>query len=153
VGFRNPPQTMSWTSLALFAPKAVVYYLRQSVFPVFMQPMNSLRPMPGSNPWWRWISPIVLVAAVVVAVRLWKREPIRYFAFICFLLFLSLPILNARAFPPDERVHDRYLYVPVLGVILLFAVAVGATWSSNQRRFLGVAALLSVVFAIGSAAY
>lgn len=117
--YRSPAQALSWTQLAMFLPRGIAYYIRQSVLPVFVSPMNALRPLPGETSLWLWGSPFIVAVSVGVAAFLWRRDTITAFAFICFCLFLTLPLLNARACPPDDRVHDRYLYVPVLGMILL----------------------------------
>ncbi len=146
ITYRNPVQALSWRQLAVFLPQGIVYYLRQSILPIFVAPMNSLLPKPGGAHIWLWTSPVVLAVTVALAIRFWRRDALTAFAFICFALFLTLPLLNARACPPDERVHDRYLYVPVLGIILL------ATQRLSERvsawPFLIAAGLLSAVFTV-----
>lgn len=149
--YRNPAQALSWRDLAIFLPQGIVYYVRQSVLPFFVSPMNSLRPMPGGTRIWLWASPVVLGITLLVARRLWRRDAITAFAFICFGLFLTLPLLNARACPPDERVHDRYLYVPVLGIILLVAQRLSVRLS--PRNFLAAVGAVCVVFSMMTFSY
>jgi len=149
--YRSPAQALSWRQLAVFLPQGIVYYLRQSFFPIFVSPMNSLRPMPGGAQVWLWVSPPILVAAAFLALRLWRRDALTAFAFICFGLFLTLPLLNARACPPDERVHDRYLYVPVLGAIVLVAQRLSERLSA--KAFLPFVAAVCFAFAALTVTY
>lgn len=153
VGYQAPPQQMSWREWAVFAPQALAFYARQSLLPVFVQPMNSLRPMPGAWAAWLWLSPVVAAAVAIFLLRAWRRSLPHCFACGVFVLFIALPIVGARGFPPDERVHDRYLYLPVLGAVLLAVLAAERAWARQPRVLVGSGLSLAVVFAIGSAAY
>jgi len=153
VGYQVPPQQMSWREWAVFVPQALAFYVRQSLLPVFVQPMNSLRPMPGAWAAWLWLSPPVAAAVAIILLRAWWRSLPHAFACGVFVLFIVLPVVGARGFPPDERVHDRYLYLPVLGIILLAVLAAERALARRPRALVGVGLSVAVILAIGSAAY
>lgn len=68
-----------------------------------------------------WLPLVVLLVASVILIRYSRRLPEIKLASIWIVLPL-LPHLNTRVFVSDEIIHDRYLYLSLLGVGLLLAV-------------------------------
>jgi len=83
--------------------------------------------------------------AVLLAVA-WSRTRVVLAAF-AFLLPPLLPVLNLGAFHPGDALHDRYLYVPVLGLAILAGAALARI---SQRR--SVPAVLGLGILLGAAA-
>ncbi len=75
-------------------------------------------------------------------------RPVALKAAALFVIFL-LPVFNLRAFSPAESLaHDRYLYLPSAGFILLAAMMFESLLSrinGSQRRIAGTAALALIV--------
>jgi tetratricopeptide (TPR) repeat protein len=100
-----------------------------------------------------------LVGLIVVAVAFWflakrlERETRRRVAVACLWLVLPLlPVLNLSVFAGGELVHDRYLYLPVLGLALL--AGLGLSRLQGKARLFGqpalqVAAALALVLMLG----
>ncbi|HST24216.1 MAG TPA: tetratricopeptide repeat protein [Blastocatellia bacterium] len=80
-----------------------------------------------------WMPLLVLLVASVALIRFSQRVPAVKLA----LIWMVLPLLshlNTRAFVSDEIIHDRYLYLSILGAGLLIAISmVQATKSSWLR--------------------
>lgn len=149
ISVQSPPQQMGMRAFAAFVPEALLFYLRQTMLPIFLSPIHSLRTVAGGFNAWIWISPVA-VAGVLLAVRHgWRRGGIDALAVLIFILPLSLAIWGGRSFPPDERVHDRYLYLPVLGVILFIV----SRLAGRGRAILIGGGAVSLAFAGLSAAY
>jgi Flp pilus assembly protein TadD len=70
-----------------------------------------------------WASALALAALVAAAVWLARRSTPAALS-LCWLALFLLPVLNLKAFNPDESlVHDRYLYLPSIGFCLLAGMA------------------------------
>jgi Tfp pilus assembly protein PilF len=93
----------------------------------------------------RFWGPVMLAIGAVACVIWLVRSNLIRRTLIWSLLFI-LPVLNLKSFNPDESLlHDRYLYVPSVGLCLLLALAL--SWISSQahareKMVFGVASLL-----------
>jgi Flp pilus assembly protein TadD len=75
-----------------------------------------------------WGSALAVAGMLVGAWLLVRSSAVGRKAFVFLLLFL-LPVLNLKAFNPQESlIHDRYLYLPSVGFCIL--VALGVKWLS-----------------------
>ncbi|MGA9770859.1 MAG: tetratricopeptide repeat protein [Blastocatellia bacterium] len=90
-----------------------------------------------------WMPLVALLAASLILIRCSQRVPAVRLAVIWMVLPL-LPHLNTRAFVSDEIIHDRYLYLSILGAGLLLAVSTIQATKSLRLR-------LSVKYATGAA--
>ena len=133
------PWTLRWIDLAVSLPSVAAFYLRQVFLPVWIGPTYPLRSLTTATAGWtNFIVPLVVVVAVVGLLwRATKRSPQRplYFALACLPL---APAFHLSAFMQEQLVHDRYLYLPLLGWIGLAVAAVAVpfrapTVASRQR--------------------
>ena len=122
---RLPQGGASLTEAFLTAPSVFAFYLRQMLFPIWIGPSYPLRAVTLNNlsiP--NFIIPVVvttLTCGWLILMARWSR-----IAAIGFALFLVplIPVMNIAAFGPEQLVHDRYLYLPLLGFLILLAAAV-----------------------------
>lgn len=95
-----------------------------------------------------WLPLIVVLAVAAGLVQICRRIPEAKIAVIWITLPL-LPHLNTRAFISEELIHDRYLYVPLIGVGLLIALLLNYIAEHNlfrlQKDSLGKVFVLTVV--------
>lgn len=70
--------------------------------------------------------PAAGVAAAAAGLWMWSRSSRAAAVATSWLVLPLLVLLNLRAFPEDEIVHDRYLYLASVG----FALLVGLAWES-----------------------
>lgn len=119
------PWRQSVGGLLLTAPSLLAFYVRQIFLPTTIGPSYPLRFVSPDNIGLLnfWI-PIALLA--FVAVGLWFILPKNRLAQIGVLLFglFLLPVLNINAYLPEQLVHDRYLYLPLLGALMVAITAV-----------------------------
>ena len=136
----------------LSIPKIVLFNLYRIVLPLHLSPHYDLRLIesPGSAEF--LFTVLGLIALVSLAVAAARRDPTLWIA-TAWLVLPMLPTLNLRWMNEDDFVHDRYLYMSVLGAALLAASAykwVRRSWP-DQRLARPLAASLLVVLAFASA--
>ncbi len=118
--------------LLLTAPSLLAFYLRQALFPAWLGPSYPLRAVTPENAGLEnFVLPLAAVAAAAgVAVWLVRSRPRLWLGPVLFFVPL-LPALNVNAFIPEQVVHDRYLYLPLLGFWL---TVLGALWMAAEGR-------------------
>lgn len=107
-----------WVTLATL-PSMLVFYLRQMLVPLWLGPNYPLRAVGADNLTLASFfipATLVLLAGLAIAALARRWRP-AWFALAIFMLIA--PALNIGAFVPEELVHDRYLYLPLLGFCLL----------------------------------
>lgn len=109
----------------LSAPMVMAYYLRQTFWPAEIGPNYPLRALTIQTV--TWLNTLVPLAAIATAaLGAWwvsRRERAGPLLMAVYVLPL-LPAMNISAFVPEQYVHDRYLYVSLLGAALLVGRAV-----------------------------
>jgi tetratricopeptide (TPR) repeat protein len=120
----RPPVAMSTVELGLTAIRALAFYLRQSFLPTLISPSYPLRAVSSDGAALVAVAaPMVLVAvAGAVALVIARRSVPAAFGIVVFVVCLA-PALKVDSFLPDHIVHDRYLYLAVLGPISLMVSA------------------------------
>lgn len=138
-------------SIFLSAPSIVVFYLKQIVFPYWIGVNYPLRPVEQVDAMNFFLPLLISLAA---AAGLWfmaKRSDVQKLGLALFALPL-LSVFNIPAFVPEQIVHDRYLYLSLLGFLMvvfpylkeLFA----KTFPEKGERFILIfAAMVSVPLA------
>ncbi len=136
---------VSGSSAFLAIPKVFVFYLRQIFFPAWLGPAHPLRPVESFG-----VADIVLPLAVsaIVIVVLWRiarHTAIQTFGLVLFALTL-LPALNLANFGTEQLVHDRYLYLPLAGILIVIVPAVARVFS--DKKISAARPTLATAFAI-----
>lgn len=114
-------------------PTVVLTYLKNTVLPFSLTPFYPIHHI--HNPEWRsFILPAgVLLLLITVAVVIGWRDLIARIGLIWFVAPL-MPALEIRALKVESLIHDRYLYVPLIGAGLLLGYAVIAINRWLDRR-------------------
>ncbi len=114
----------------LTAPAILTFYVRQALFPFSVGPNYPLRPVtPATMGMTNFFIPVLIVIGLIAFV-IWALRSViprgaattsgimppalPQIGLALFLLPLA-PTFNILAFIPEHTVHDRYLYLPVLG--------------------------------------
>lgn len=123
-GFQDSvPGNAGWLGLILSAPEVAAFYLRQALFPLTIGPSYTLRPVtPGTIGLMNFALPLA-VDAVAACAAIWiaRRDAFARIGLALAVCTLA-PAMNINAFIPEQIVHDRYLYLPLLGGLMaLFA--------------------------------
>lgn len=134
-GLATPtPWKLGWIDLALSLPGVVAFYLRQAFLPFWIGPTYPVRTVTPAD---AGLSNVALPFLLVLAVLglLWvasRRSPLRLVCFALALLPLA-PALHLGAFMQEQLVHDRYLYLPVLGWLALAGLSLQAASRALPR--------------------
>jgi cytochrome c-type biogenesis protein CcmH/NrfG len=102
----------------LTAPAIFAFYLKQIVFPLRLGANYSLRPVTEVDFGGFVLPLLVSVLALAVLWLMARRSAVQTAGFGLFILPL-LPAMNASGFIPEQIVHDRYLYLPLLGFLIV----------------------------------
>jgi protein O-mannosyl-transferase len=147
--------SLPWSTTLLSAPKVILFNLYRAVLPLGLSPHYDFRLIESPGPQFL-LALLGLVALASLAALAARRNPRLWVAF-AWLIFPMLPTLNLRWMNEDDFIHDRYLYMSMLGVALLAASAYAAIrdwiktkWPAMQL-FRPLAACLVVLLAFASA--
>jgi tetratricopeptide (TPR) repeat protein len=152
-GFSHPEISLSWTQVFLTWPAVLWFYVRHLVLPTGLSEFYSLNYVDSATARGFWL-PLAMLAIVVLASWFWIRVLFQrpaWFALALIVLPL-LPVLDLRSLTVGDVVHDRYLYLPVAGFVLLVALSL----REIERRMasfhaislpLAGAVLIAIVFA------
>ncbi len=117
--FSLPPENgASLTETILTIPAMFVFYIRQMIFPVWLGANHPLRTISEINLLDFALPLLISGAAIVLFCLLAKKSFVQKIGFALFILTLA-PAMNATAFPSEQIVHDRYLYLPLLGFLMM----------------------------------
>jgi tetratricopeptide (TPR) repeat protein len=133
-------------------PSLVLFYVRQALAPVWLAPSYPLRPVAISQPGLFDLAlPLVGFASVTfLLIFIARRDPLRRFGLVLFFLPL-LPAMNITGFIPEQLVHDRYLYLPLLGLLLVVVPALQSVLLARRFPPRLIAALVVAVCTLLSA--
>jgi Flp pilus assembly protein TadD len=127
---------LSLASVIYTLPTVALFYLRQSLVPVGLSFAYEM-PAQLSATWqFFWMPLLVLVLVKAVFLYWYFRSPRQRIPILMGGMIFGLwiiPELNLRWLPAEELVHDRYLYLPVLGVCLLAAILL-RQWSDRATQ-------------------
>ena len=130
----------------LTAPSVFLFYLRQMIFPSFLAENYPLRPETGLT--FRFFASAAASGGILLL--LWwicRGNAVRRFG--AFLFFGPiLPALYIGAFPSEQIVHDRYLYLSLLGFLMVTGSYVfdKLRESAKALRVAGAVSIAIIVF-------
>jgi len=147
---RPPEDAASFGEAILSVPAIFVFYLRQIFFPYWLSvnyPLHSVSQISVIN----FVLPLIISLVVLGAIYyLARRSKAGALAAMLFLLPL-IPVMNAAFFPPAQLVHDRYLYLPLLGILMLLALF--AARFVKEKHILAVSAVISLLLCFQTFTY
>jgi Tfp pilus assembly protein PilF len=143
-------------STILSAPMVFSFYLRQIVFPFQIGPSYPLRAVTLANIGvGNFVVPLI-VSLVAGGWMLWRARQSKL-ARIGLALFALplLPAMNIAAFVPEQIVHDRYLYLPLLGFLIMVVPAIASLFErvkvieASRRQWLVYAVAVALCIPLG----
>ena len=149
VGVENGEHT--WAEVIFSAPSILLFYLKKLFLPWHLSGcyVNPLTASPTGLFWLQLTGILISLAAIV-----WLA--FRYNSLIglagALILIPVLPALAVtRIYPQGDITHDRYLYVPSIGLSLLVAMLVKRTWSLEKPAKAAAVAVVTAVLVAFSA--
>jgi hypothetical protein len=133
----------SWNEALMTSPFAMEFYLRKLAIPTGLSPMymNSLQTTANANFW-------LTAVAFFLGIALIAYVSSRRLAWTVASSLLFLPLLPVLAgirffrYVEFEMVHDRYLYLPSVGLVLIFGFFMKYLWSRSRNAAIALSALL-----------
>lgn len=119
---------LTMPSLLLFYASHLIWPMKSSIFYDF--PIVSRAANPS---FW---APLVILAGIALGTWVWFRrtKDSRVLGASLWFLLPIAPVLYIRMFRPDEFVHDRYLYLPVLALSILAGILCEFLWKAEPGR-------------------
>lgn len=147
---RPTDDPVSLGSAILSVPEMFAFYLRQTFFPYWMSANYPLEPVTQIG-LMNFVFPLVICAAALLGIyfliKANSRGPLA-----AALFFLPLiTAMNATAFVSQQIVHDRYLYLPLLGILMLivpFTIKL-----AGERTVLIIAVVIGPLLSIQTVSY
>ncbi|HEX8746390.1 MAG TPA: tetratricopeptide repeat protein, partial [Pyrinomonadaceae bacterium] len=135
-----------WVYLATI-PRVIWEYLSHQLYPVRPSFMYDV-PYPQHIYDWGVILPFASLA-LLAAFLFIKRKQLSQAAWLSLALIIMplMPVLNLRAMNHDFLVHDRYFYLPSVGLCYLAALAIMA--AARRRPKLGAPLVAVLVLTLG----
>ena len=139
-----------WSTVLLNAPKIVLFNLYRVICPWGLSPQYDFHLIGSPATSAFLLSALALMVLITFAVMAARRDSRLWVAF-AWLVFPVLPTLNLRWMNEDDFIHDRYLYMSMLGVGLLVGFAysvIRKKWpAQNLVRPLAVCVVAIFIFA------
>ena len=128
---RPPDDPTGLANALLSVPSMFVFYLRQVFGPFWLGANYPLEPVTQIG-LLNFIIPLAISAAALAGI--WYLAKTSKHGWLATSLFLLpfIPAMNASMFPVEQLVHDRYLYLPLLGILILL-VPFAARWLSERN--------------------
>jgi Tfp pilus assembly protein PilF len=124
-GFSHPAISLSWKQVLLTWPAVLWFYARHLLLPIGLSEFYTLNYVDHATARGFWL-PLAMVAVVFLVSWFWIRAlklwGAAWLAAVLIVLPL-LPVLDLRSLTVGDVVHDRYLYLPSIGFVLLVALS------------------------------
>lgn len=147
---RPPEDAVRLGEALLSIPEMFAFYLRQAVFPYLISGNYPLTPVSQIGVI-NFALPLAVSTAAMAGIwYLSKNNNKARLAAAIFLMPL-IPALNATAFKPEEIVHDRYLYLPLLGILTLIVLL--ASKYLKEKHILAASVVIAIVLSIQTITY
>lgn len=135
-----------WT-IVLTVCHNIVFYLWKLVWPVNLTPRY---PLPAP---FEWSQPALLAGLIGTAVLLillgaalrWTRAPLASWLFFLLAVFPTLGLIGFT----NVIASDKYIYFPVLGLLILLAFGLGRLWDALSARPFALVVVVVVLLGLG----
>lgn len=147
---RPPDDAVALFDALMSIPQMFAFYLKQIFVPITVAinyPISPVKQISAMN----FVIPIVVSAATLAGIVYLARSSKRSMLAAAIFLLPLIPAMNATAFPSEQIVHDRYLYLPLLGALMLLVPLAGKLLS--ERNLLIAGCVVAVLFGAQAVRY
>ncbi len=143
------PDEKPWINVVLTLPSLMWFYIRELFWPANLSVFHDtpLVAHPGLT---SFVLPLIGVAAGAGAL-VYASSKAREVAFGAWWLVVLMvpPIMGIYTFIPEDLVHDRYLYLPTVGLAIVCAWAIRKIRSPGWELFGAPGVQMSITLALG----
>ncbi|MEQ1644289.1 MAG: tetratricopeptide repeat protein, partial [Pyrinomonadaceae bacterium] len=130
---RPPDDAVPFGDALMSVPTMFAFYLGQIFVPIRLAINYPIMPVTSIDIM-NFVVPLIISAAVLAGLFLLVLTSNKNRIAAAIFLLPLIPAMNATAFISEQIVHDRYLYLPLLGVLMLLVPLV--TRYVNERHVL-----------------
>ncbi len=124
--------THTWQQVLCSAPSVIVFYWKKLIFPFQLSGFYVNRLISTTTPG-MWLTFAVVLAGIALLIWLAVRYSPAVAIGGALLFFPLLPLLaGVRVYQQGDMTHDRYLYLPSIGLCLLVGLIVKRLWAEQQ---------------------
>jgi protein O-mannosyl-transferase len=155
-GLSHSVTPLSWKTMALTEPSIVWLYFRHLLMPVGLSGLYGLPYVTHLNSAAFVVPSVLLVMLILIAAWCISRlHDVRLALFACCWIVLPIiPVLFLRAYAEGDIAHDRYLYIPSIGFVLLvslFLEEITSRWPASQKKLQpGVFVALAIFYGVAT---
>jgi tetratricopeptide (TPR) repeat protein len=122
-GFRHLIADIPIATVLYTWPSLVWFWVRHLVWPAGLSFFYDF-PAIQQPTWSNFVVPAIAVAAFSALLAWWTARSKQVVFAVAWLVLPLLPLLDIRVLPVDDFAHDRYLYLPSVGLAVLAGLAV-----------------------------
>jgi tetratricopeptide (TPR) repeat protein len=121
----------SWQQTIFSSPSVAIFYLNKLMFPIRLSGCY-LTPLISAPTVGMWLTLMGILAGVVLFAWLALRYDWIIGLIAALIVLPILPVLaGVRIYPQGDITHDRYLYLPSVGLCVLIGLGVRKLWSAS----------------------
>jgi tetratricopeptide (TPR) repeat protein len=144
-------------SVLISVPKLFVFYLQQMFLPLWLGPALPIRPVEAFDLMGVVVPAVISVLVIASLALLARRSFIQWLGVALFALTIA-PVLNLSNFGIEHTAHDRYLYLPIAGMLMVIIPAVirlaGEVTEAPKLKLITAAmAVVALLLAIKTVSY
>jgi Tfp pilus assembly protein PilF len=154
-GLVQPIVNLTWSTMLLTSPSILWFDLKHLLLPIFSSEFYSLAYVTAPD-LRNFLLPIVFLAAALLVAGYWMSklpDPRLGIFALGWAILTTLPTLYLRAIAPGNFVHDRFLYLPSVGIVILLALAIEQLSASKTTPRSGAPMKWAVVAILCTAAF
>ena len=130
-------ETITLATMVQTWPLLLCFYLKLLLFPFHMSPLYDV-PSVTSITQAGFIVPVLLITLLGAGLLFWsRRDQSKVVLFACLWIVWLAPAFYIRAFAPEKKAGDRYLYLASVGFCILAAAGIRRI-RLPRREFFGV---------------
>lgn len=135
----------NWREVFFSSPSIMLFYLRKLIVPMGLSG-GYVNPIHSSPTLAFWLPLAAILLFVILMMRLaFRLNPVFGFAAALILLPLLPALAAIRLYPQGDMTHDRYLYLPSVGLCLLIGAISQRMLEASGRARIVSASVLAVV--------
>lgn len=142
---RPPDDAVSFGDAIMSVPAMFGFYLRQIIAPVWVAINYPLTPVSQITVL-NFVLPLLASIAALAGIGYLARGSSKARIAAAIFLLPLIPAMNATAFISEQIVHDRYLYLPLFGALMLLVPLAGKLIDERYVLIAGSAIALVLAF-------
>ena len=147
---RPPDDAVALGDAILSVPSMFAFYIKQAFFPYWIAVNYPLLPVTQAS-LTNFVIPLAVSVSVLAIVVFLAKSSRKAMIAAAILLLPLIPAMNATAFISEQMVHDRYLYLPLLGLLML--IVPFATKFISERNLVVAGVVISALLAVQTVFY